>query len=178
MKPPAKSGNICWIVGHFFVIFHLIVWLWSAAGVSVERNRSRCWQRQTSSPAAGPYVVYRATPQNPGLAPYTRVGWSPKPKGEEGKNVDVTKWSQSRGRCVQVQQIQLISGNRHKTHHLKPWEEQHCRHEKVFRIKIHIETKTQTDTQDVTKAHVLHTDTSLPIKLQRGKGWNERLERK
>lgn len=65
-----------------------------------------------------------------------------------------------------------------KTHYVKPWEEQHCRHDKVFHIKIHIETKTQTDTQDVTKAHAIHTESCLPIKLKREKGWNERLEHK
>lgn len=64
------------------------------------------------------------------------------------------------------------------TTHVKPWEEQHCRHDKVFHIKIHIETETQTDTQDVTKTRVIHTDSCLPIKLEREKGWNERLERK
>lgn len=75
---------------------YLIGRLWSAAEVSVERNGSRCWQKQTTSPGAGPYVVCRAPSQSPGLAPYTGAGQSPKSKGQVGKMLSghLTKFGQ------------------------------------------------------------------------------------
>ena len=70
---------------------HLIAWLWYAVGVSVGCNCTRCWQRQTASTAAGPYVVYRAPSLSPGPAPYTKTVHSPRPGVERG--IDGTRWS-------------------------------------------------------------------------------------
>lgn len=69
---------------HSSFISHLIAWLWYAVGVSVGSNCTRCWQRQTASPAAGPCVAYRAPSVSPGPAPCSRTVHSPKPEGGKG----------------------------------------------------------------------------------------------
>lgn len=74
--------NLATSCAHSGFTSHLIVWLRYAVGVSAGSNWTRCWQRQTASPAAGPYSFCRAPSLSPGPAPYTRTVHSPVPEGE------------------------------------------------------------------------------------------------
>lgn len=77
--------NLTMFCAHSGFASHLIVWLWYAAGVSPGSNWTKRWQTQTSSPAVGPYVVYRSRSPSPGLAPYTRALHSQRPDGERDR---------------------------------------------------------------------------------------------